>query len=431
MQIVMWCSRGAEGAQVEVSGLSMARRAGRAMAHAGHDRALALGAGATAIAERMNTDRWSPGLEVEPAEVTPGEESLERALRARSEQLDGEFVLVECDRVLSPKVFRALEGSGRAQAAVGPSGDVLALRVGAGEVLALESGDRGLEDLAEELGAGRVEVDGAHHMVVRTRAQAKEAKLRLFRTLRKPLARQADGLTAYFINRPVSLACSRVLVNFPVSPNHVTGFNVLLALLGGAMIMTAEPLWIALGAMMMQLVSIFDGIDGEIARVKLEMSEAGAWFDVAADDVARMAMYVPLGYASYVLHQQSAFLAIAATGFVFTAMMITRWYIDVIARGGNSANNAQWWFEAPGREHTVWNVFLIGFSYFLKRDTYTLILALVAAAGFPAVSFALMTLGINLIFFATFLQRLNRDESGELIALPIEDGEEIEAVRVR
>jgi phosphatidylglycerophosphate synthase len=431
MQIVMWCSRGAEGAQIEVSGLSMAQRAGRAMAHAGHDRALVLGPGAAAIAARMNADRWSPGLEAEAAEVTPGEESLERALRARSEQLDGEFVLVECDRVLSPKVFEVLEGAGRARAAVGPSGDVLALRVGAGEVLALEPGARGLEDLAEELGARRAEVAGAHHMVVRTRAQAREAKARLFRTLRKPLARQADGLTAYFINRPVSLACSRVLVNFPVSPNHVTGFNVGLALLGGAMIMTAEPLWIALGAMMMQLVSIFDGIDGEIARVKLEMSEAGAWFDVAADDVARMAMYVPLGYACYVLHQQSMFLALAGTGFLFTVMMVTRWYIDVIARGGNSANGAQWWFEAPGRERNAWNLFLIGFSYFLKRDTYTLILALVAAAGFPAVSFVMMTVGINIIFFATFLQRLNRDEAGELVAAPIDESQEIEAARAR
>ena len=331
--------------------------------------------------------------------------------------------------MLSPKVFEALEAGRGARAAVGPSGDVLALRVGAGEMLGLEQGTRGLEGFAEELGATRVEVDGAHHMIVRTKAQAAEAKRRLFGTLRKPLAREADGLTAYYINRPISLACSRVLVNLPVSPNHVTGFNVLIALLGGAMILTAQPLWIALGAMMMQLVSIFDGIDGEIARVKLEMSEAGAWFDVAADDVARMAMYVPLGYACYMLHGEMSFLAIAATGFVFTAMMVTRWYIDVIARGG-SANGAQWWFEAPGRELNLWNKFLIGFSFFLKRDTYTLILALVAAAGFPVISFLLMTFGINLIFFATFLQRLNRDESGELVAVG-DESEELQTSRAR
>ena len=425
MLVVVWYPGGMEAAQIKVAGLEMSRRMARSIAHAGMSNVLVMGRDAKAIAASMSSDgAWAPGLEVEWAEVNASDDGFERALQKNAGLLDGTLVLVEGDRVLSPKVFDALSGARGAMAAVSPTGEVLALKAGAGEVLELEDDARDLESLAEALGATRRVVEGAHHVVVRSKAQASEAKRRLFRTLRKPLARQADGLTAYFINRPISLTISRALVHTPVTPNHVTGFNLMLALLGGALIMTAEPLMLALGAMMMQVVSIFDGIDGEIARVKLEMSEKGAWFDVLADDVARMAMYVPLGYACWVLHQQDAFLAIAGVGFTFTMMMIAKLYMDVRARGLNTANGAQWWFEAPGRQKTAWNSFLIGLSYCLKRDTYTLLLAVIAAVGFPVVSFLVMTLGINIIFFATFLQRLNRDESGELVAAPAEDATE-------
>lgn len=104
---------------------------------------------------------------------------------------------------------------------------------------------------------------------------------------RKPF----DGLVARHLNRPVSLAISRVLVHTPVTPNHVTIACMVLGLIGAACIARGGYEWTLLGALLFQLNSIVDGVDGELARVKLAESRLGQLLDNLCDGVTLHATF--------------------------------------------------------------------------------------------------------------------------------------------
>ncbi len=252
-----------------------------------------------------------------------------------------------------------------------------------------------------------LEAQGAE-AVVEVWFDAEALERALFSTLRKPLGRQADGVAAYYLNRPVSLTVTRGLIPTRVRPNHVTLFNVMLGICGGIWMALGGALGLVGGALVMQLVSILDGVDGELARMKVMMSTQGAWLDAVSDDVVKMSMYLGLGYASAGITGDPTYLKVAGLGLVATLMMNAFWYRNVAAQGLDSLNMVRGWFEEPGREHVhpLWQGFLEGWGYLLKRDTYTLLLVAITIMGAPTFAFGLMSFGIAVIFLSTFGQKL-------------------------
>lgn len=400
-------------ALTDVGGISLLQRQCRAARLAGATQLVALTAHADACAAHLSRE----GINTLPARYIDAPVAMDAcldALRAHDGGLDDAFWIAQGDRVLSPGVFRALRQCDRlrGKAILSADGEVLAAAL-THDMLRREDAAtcQSLHDLIHTLLAQgvleREVVGGPELMRVRTIEDGRAARRALFGTLRKPLGRQTDGITAYLINRPISLSISRVLVHTPVTPNHVTGFNILLGLLGGLMLLRGEYMWMALGALMMQLVSIFDGIDGELARMKLLMSHSGEWFDTVADDIVKLAMFAPLGIACANLWASEALMWVTGLGVAFVLATVSALYAEMRRRGLASLNNASWWFEREGREDTAWQRFLIGFSYVLKRDTYTLLLVLLVIFGMPTASLLLMFGGINIVFFATFAQKLN------------------------
>lgn len=105
---------------------------------------------------------------------------------------------------------------------------------------------------------------------------AAEAKLE--RWLVKP----TDGVFAR-MNRRISIPISRRLIQFPVSPNMVS-----LGILGISLVSSGcfalGGYWCTLfGALLGVWTSILDGCDGEVARLKLQVSEFGCWLDTICD----------------------------------------------------------------------------------------------------------------------------------------------------
>lgn len=106
--------------------------------------------------------------------------------------------------------------------------------------------------------------------------QAAEAKLE--RWLVKP----TDGVFAR-MNRRISIPISRKLIQFPISPNMVS-----LGILGISLVSSGcfalGGYWYTLcGALLGVWTSILDGCDGEVARLKLQVSEFGCWLDTICD----------------------------------------------------------------------------------------------------------------------------------------------------
>lgn len=76
---------------------------------------------------------------------------------------------------------------------------------------------------------------------------------------------------------------ARAISPAPVTPNHVTTFTLLLAIATGGMIAAG---WNIAGGILIQVVSVVDGVDGELARIKNLASRFGGVYDAVSDRYA-------------------------------------------------------------------------------------------------------------------------------------------------
>ncbi|MGE0601143.1 MAG: CDP-alcohol phosphatidyltransferase family protein [Dehalococcoidia bacterium] len=96
-----------------------------------------------------------------------------------------------------------------------------------------------------------------------------------------------DGIVSRYLNRPLSRPAARALVSTPVTPNAVTAFTLLLAVAAGAMVAAG---WHIAGGIAIQAVSVVDGVDGELARLKGMATRFGEVFDAVTDRYADAVM---------------------------------------------------------------------------------------------------------------------------------------------
>ena len=105
------------------------------------------------------------------------------------------------------------------------------------------------------------------------------------RAIIKATAKSTDGLVSRSVNRPISQAVSSVLMKFPsIRPIHATmGTAVLAVLMFAVLVLYGSPAGLVAGAILFQAASVFDGVDGEIARATYRTSDRGAMIDSLID----------------------------------------------------------------------------------------------------------------------------------------------------
>jgi len=105
-----------------------------------------------------------------------------------------------------------------------------------------------------------------------------------------------DGFVSRYLNRPISRVVTRFLLRFPTTPNAwtVSIFPIPIAasliLLHGSY---GSFLW---GFLLLQLFSVLDGCDGEIARAKFLESGRGRRLDDFFDILSNILLVVGLGF---------------------------------------------------------------------------------------------------------------------------------------
>ena len=77
------------------------------------------------------------------------------------------------------------------------------------------------------------------------------------------------------------------LASTPLKPNHVTIVNTLLGFLSGYLFTLGYPVRLA-GAVLFLLVTTLDGVDGEVARLKMQETYFGAALDLVTDAIVNM-----------------------------------------------------------------------------------------------------------------------------------------------
>jgi phosphatidylglycerophosphate synthase len=110
------------------------------------------------------------------------------------------------------------------------------------------------------------------------------AEWRLVWSLRKA----ADGLAAKLINRRISLPITYLLARTRITPNQIT-LVALACAIAGAFVLSRGGYHAALAGMLLfEIGSIVDGIDGELARLRLQFSRRGQWLDTVVDDISNV-----------------------------------------------------------------------------------------------------------------------------------------------
>ena len=107
--------------------------------------------------------------------------------------------------------------------------------------------------------------------------------------------KSTDGWVSRRLNRPMSRFFSRWFLKAGLSANAASAVSLAIGL--GCGIAAAQPggFWLAVTGVLFQLASMFDGVDGEMARVALRDSKAGAAIDSFVDNLTYLATLLGFG----------------------------------------------------------------------------------------------------------------------------------------
>ena len=148
----------------------------------------------------------------------------------------------------------------------------------------------GVQKLASE-GRARVTDIGDHMWHnVDTPKDLVEAERKLMNGVRK----DSDGPISRYINRPISTALSRVVVNTPVTPNQISISTLVISLVSAGFAVQGGYMGFLIAGLLFQLASIIDGTDGEVAKLTFQSSQRGEWIDTVCDNVSYLAFLTGL-----------------------------------------------------------------------------------------------------------------------------------------
>jgi len=123
------------------------------------------------------------------------------------------------------------------------------------------------------------------------REQRRVSEARLLSALSAQTA-SGDGLLARHVDRRVSRFISSRLAATWVSPNQVTLAGVTIGLAGAFLLSQPGYLPKVLGALLFLFCVVLDGVDGEVARLKLQESRFGHYLDVVTDNIVHVALFI-------------------------------------------------------------------------------------------------------------------------------------------
>jgi phosphatidylglycerophosphate synthase len=153
-----------------------------------------------------------------------------------------------------------------------------------------------------------------------------EAEVRLANSVRNESA-GTDAVMARLLDRRLSWRISLRLARTRIMPNHVTLANTALGLSCAAMLASVNYWWRLLGAVLFLVSITLDGVDGELARLRMVESKLGARLDVFTDNLVHVAVFVGLMAGCYRVSHSSAYfylLAILLGGFAACAVSVSR-----------------------------------------------------------------------------------------------------------
>lgn len=202
------------------------------------------------------------------------------------------------------------------------------------------------------------------------------------RRLRRSLAKASDGPVSHYLNRPLSTRLSMLIAPLGIPADLLSVASAALGVFGGWLLAGGSAI---AGALAVHGSSVLDGVDGEVARLRLRASARGTLLDGVLDRLVDVAVIVGLGI--WALREgNSATTVIVLVGAATAGAILSMASKDRIAALG----------LLPGPERALgW---LLG-----GRDGRLLLVALLSAVGLPVAALIAVTVasGITLALRVT------------------------------
>ncbi len=179
----------------------------------------------------------------------------------------------------------------------------------ADEILS-EKGKAELSEIVKRAKLKVTPINGFLWMDIDTPEDIKKARMLMVRTSIKGAG---DGFISRHLNRKISTRISTLLVDH-VTPNQMTVVTFLFGILSALMNFVSIPL----AGILYQISSIFDGVDGEIARASMKTSRFGGYIDSILDRYVDAAFLLILAYVTI---KEPLWWAIAVTAIFGSAMV--------------------------------------------------------------------------------------------------------------
>jgi len=174
----------------------------------------------------------------------------------------------------------------------------------------------GMRILVKEKKLRAFDIHGSFWADCDTYNDLKFAEKKLIKNLTKP----QDGIVSKNFNRKVSgLITKFFLVKTPITPNIITIFIFILTIPTFFLLAKGSYPWVLYGGLLIQFLSILDGCDGEIARLKFIKTKWGGFFDTIIDRYVDIIIISGMIYGYWLITRSKIILPI---GFFVIASLI-------------------------------------------------------------------------------------------------------------
>ncbi len=118
----------------------------------------------------------------------------------------------------------------------------------------------------------------------------------------------SGGKLAQNINKRISIPLSLLFSELRIKPNTITIINFFLGALSIILLMSNQLMHQAAGGILVQICSIVDGCDGEVARMTTRFSKLGGILDTLSDQILAVALITVALFRVYTIYPSEVFI---------------------------------------------------------------------------------------------------------------------------
>jgi phosphatidylglycerophosphate synthase len=137
-----------------------------------------------------------------------------------------------------------------------------------------------------------------------------------------PEKKQQDGIWTRYVLRPLSGPFTWIALRIGLGANFVSYLSAVFSIGGGVLFAMGGFRLPLLGAILLNVFSIFDCVDGNIARVTRTASPGGGWADAVMGFIAYTAVFLSTGV--YVFLRTGWWPVLVITAITASANLLTR-----------------------------------------------------------------------------------------------------------